>query len=118
MSGKSPFTNHWRACQEAHYQEIARADDRVALNSFHKVMINDLGYSERDLKAAYVKATMHSDRVSADFVPSDKPVVDSAHADQGQSYAHPAECICPSCMDIVNVPHDEEGQVIPDASEA
>lgn len=71
MPGPSPFHEYWRDALRAHYLHVVRTGDRRTEISLRGLLLNQLGFSEAELKALYIQATMHVDQVGADFVPDD-----------------------------------------------
>ncbi len=68
MTDEGIFADEWRDCLRAHYMHVVRTDDRVTLRSLVDVMAQ-VGFTEDDLKALYLRATLRADDVVADFVP-------------------------------------------------
>lgn len=107
----SVFFEEWRRCLQVHYQDVLQRRDRITEASLTPVMYR-VGFTEDELRALYIEATMHVDDIGGDFVPT-LPVIASNQlaADEVAFQPHPGECICPSCMEQVNVlKHDDEGQ--------
>ena len=68
MANDSPFADDWRDCLREHYRTVVRNEDRVTLRTLPTIL-NDLGFSEAELRQLYIEATMHVDTVSPDFLP-------------------------------------------------
>jgi uncharacterized protein len=62
------FADEWMECLEAHYMHVIRINDKVTEPSLSIVM-RSAGFSDAQLAELRVRATMHIDDVSADFVP-------------------------------------------------
>jgi hypothetical protein len=62
------FATEWMECLEAHYMHVIRINDKVTEPSLSIVM-HSAGFSDAQLAELRVRATMHIDDVSADFVP-------------------------------------------------
>ncbi len=62
------FANEWVECLEAHYMHVIRINDKVTEPSLSIVM-HSAGFSDAQLAELRVRATMHVDQVSPDFVP-------------------------------------------------
>ncbi|MBI5668801.1 MAG: hypothetical protein HZC41_12410 [Chloroflexi bacterium] len=62
------FAEEWRACLQAHYMHVVRANDRVTEPTL-RIVMHDAGFTEAELAELRVRATMHVDDVGADFVP-------------------------------------------------
>jgi hypothetical protein len=70
------FADEWHECLQAHYMHVVRTNDRVTLPSLTVVM-HQAGFSESELAELRVRATMHVDKVDANFVP-DLDILESA----------------------------------------
>jgi hypothetical protein len=64
----SIFADDWRACLREHYMEMVRKQDRVTLPSLTLVMY-EVGFSDDDLDALRLLATMRADAMPDDYVP-------------------------------------------------
>lgn len=62
------FADEWMECLEAHYMHVIRTKDKVTEPSLSIVM-HSAGFSDKQLAELRVRATMHVDDVSEDFVP-------------------------------------------------
>ena len=62
------FADEWMECLEAHYMHVVRINDKVTEPSLSIVM-RSAGFSDSQLSELRVRATMHVDDVSPDFVP-------------------------------------------------
>ena len=69
------FANEWVECLEAHFMHVIRTKDKVTEPSLSIVM-HSAGFTDKQLAELRVRATMHVDDVSADFVP-DLEVLDA-----------------------------------------
>lgn len=118
---ESIFGGEWRRCLKEHYKYVIQSDDKATLDTLLPIM-DRAGFREAELRQLYLEATMHSDDLPDDFVP-DFDLVTEGNIEQGASpeptfKTHPAECSCPSCMDLVlEDGHDEEGQPIDEEPE-
>ncbi|MCY3781838.1 MAG: hypothetical protein OXG78_16100 [Chloroflexi bacterium] len=107
MDQRSVFFDEWLRSLREQYKHVVRSNDAVTLPTLTAVMHN-VGFSEDELKQLRLEATMHVDDVSDDFLP-DLDIVNAP----GTAQPHPAECICPQCMNVDDGAHDAEGQPIP-----
>ncbi|MGQ9909952.1 MAG: hypothetical protein ACUVS2_14065 [Candidatus Flexifilum sp.] len=71
MPGPSPFREYWRDALRAHYLHVVRTGDRRTESTLRGLLRDQLGFSEAELQALYIQATMHVDQVGADFVPDE-----------------------------------------------
>lgn len=74
------FAEDWHECLEAHYMHVVRTHDKVTLPSLTVVM-RRAGFDESQLAELRVRATMHMDAVSPDFVPD----LDALKAKSGET---------------------------------
>lgn len=112
----SVFSEEWRRCLREHYQDVVRRNDTLTLRTLTPILYR-VGFTEEELRNLYVIATMHVDTMPDDFVPSFEPLQEEQPAtialttEEATFQAHPAECTCPACMDVVDeVAHDSDGQ--------
>lgn len=100
MPRPSIFADEWRDCQREHYKRTVRAGDAERRTQMADAM-RRTGFSEAELSALYVAATMHVDDVPDGFVPD----LDSLEAQRRQRafQPHPDECTCPSCVPSLEV---------------
>jgi hypothetical protein len=68
MPGESPFANDWRDCLRAHYTYTVRAEDRVTERTLVDVL-QEVGFSENEVKEMRVLATMRVEDMGEGFVP-------------------------------------------------
>jgi hypothetical protein len=68
MPGPSPFTDDWRDCLRAHYQEVVRNQDHVTERTLVGVL-HEVGFSESEMAELKVLATLRVEDVPPDFVP-------------------------------------------------
>ncbi|MFQ3566846.1 MAG: hypothetical protein SNJ59_07575 [Aggregatilineales bacterium] len=68
MPGPSVFADEWRACLRAHYMHVIRERDTVTERTLVDVL-RRVGFTETELAELRVLATMHVDRMGADFTP-------------------------------------------------
>lgn len=110
----SVFADEWRRCLGEHYKYVMRKQDKATEETLMPIL-NRVGFTEDELRGLYLEATMRSDDVAEDFLPDAEkalPADDVAQAD-ATFKVHPAECNCPSCMDVVlEEGHDDDGQPI------
>ena len=104
----SIFADDWRDCLREQYKYVVKNNDNLTKESLTGVL-QSVGFSENELAELGVQATMHVDDVPEDFQP-DLNILNVA-AEQG-FVPHPAECQCPSCVEVNLLPHDEDGQPI------
>jgi hypothetical protein len=111
----SVFGDEWRRCLKEHYKYIVSNQDKQTEETLTPIM-EKAGFRDDELRQLYLEATMHIDNVPDDFVPDMERVApESVEANEQTFQVHPAECACPSCMDIVlEEGHDEEGQPLED----
>jgi len=90
------FANEWVECLEAHYMHVIRINDKVTEPSLSIVM-HSAGFSDAQLAELRVRATMHVDQVSPDFVP-----------DLNVLEAHDHEHVVPDGVEehVYNIPLD------------
>lgn len=63
MAGKSPFSEDWRKCLQAHYSHVVRVGDVKTKKTLSSVL-QGIGYSSDDLLDWEIRATMHEkDRI-------------------------------------------------------
>lgn len=94
---RSPFTDDWHAMQTSQFTYIMRTGDAQQRAAAIHVM-RQTGYSEAQIRALYIDATMHADDVPPDFVP-DVDVIETQREAQ-----HPSDCLCAHCR-TPNTPH-------------
>ncbi len=113
----SVFDNEWRACLREQYKHTIRENNAKNINSL-KIVMGQVGFGDDELRQLELIATMHIDDVADDFVPNldilDEIIAEAPVVNTSMPVAHPLECQCPSCVNIVMTPHDEEGQPITD----
>lgn len=107
----SVFSDEWRRCMREQYKYVARTGDEVTRPTLTHVM-QKVGFGEDELRQLYIEATMRQDDNADDFVPP-ADIIEPNAAPEPVSNAHPAECQCPSCIQLDVVPHDADGQPIP-----
>ena len=103
---RSVFFDEWLRSLREQYKHVLRSNDSVTLPTLTAVMHN-VGFSEDELNQLRLEATMHVDDVPADFVP-DLDIINPPETAQ----PHPAECLCPACIDLDDGAHDAEGQPV------
>jgi len=113
----SVFSTEWRKCLAEHYKYIVREGDRNTEETLVPRLLA-VGFREDDLRQLYREATMRAEDLPEDFLPDPAKALapdDSAAAAPETTFqTHPAECGCPSCMDLVlEEGHDDEGQPLP-----
>ena len=116
----SVFDDEWRDCLREQYKHTIRENHKKNIDSL-RVVMNQVGFREDELRELEMRATMHIDDVPADFIPNldilDAPAptpVDAVAGTEIPFVPHPLECQCPACINIVLTPHDDEGQPITD----
>lgn len=113
----SIFENEWRACLREQYKRTIRENNAKNIDSL-RVVMGQVGFSDDELRHLELLATMHVDDVADDFVPNldllDDIASQSPAWDASVPVAHPLECQCPACVNIVMTPHDDDGQPITD----
>ena len=118
----SVFDNEWRECLREQYKHTIRQNNKKNIDSL-RVVMNQVGFGEDELRQLALMATMHIDDVADDFVPNldilDEPIpatppIEATTGTEIPFMPHPLECQCPACVNIVMTPHDEEGQPITD----
>ena len=113
MDRRSVFFDEWLRSLRAQYQHVVQTEDRVTLPSLTEVM-QQVGFSEAELRQLRLDATLRADEVGEEFVP-DLAILDEAQL----TGAHPAECMCPACAPIDESRFDDDGQSLtpdPDAA--
>lgn len=116
----SVFDTEWRDCLREQYKHTIRQNNKKNIDSL-RVVMNQVGFREDELRQLEMIATMHIDDVTDDFVPNldilDVPTPPVQTAPVGTEIPfvpHPLECQCPTCVSVVMTPHDDEGQPITD----
>lgn len=123
MSDKrsSVFADEWRKCLEEHYKYVVKNNDKATEETLVPYL-HDIGFTDDELRQLYVQSTMRADEMPDDFVPDmaraagEEPQQTAPSqlvaTDSDKTFqAHPNECQCPSCMDLVmDEGHDDEGQ--------
>lgn len=107
----SIFSDEWRRCLREQYKHVVRHNDIVTKESLEDVL-NQVGFGEAELKQIEVEATMRVEDNPADFKPNLEMMKPAQVTEQANFQPHPAECQCPSCVNINLTPHDEDGQPI------
>ncbi len=102
MPRPSIFDDEWRACQREYYKHTVRAGDSRRRAQMADAL-RSVGFSEEELSALYLAATMHVDDMPDDFLPD----LDSLEAlrQQRARQPHPDECMCPSCVPVPGPEH-------------
>ncbi|MFW5709191.1 MAG: hypothetical protein ACOCX5_03105 [Chloroflexota bacterium] len=109
----SIFSDDWRACLREQYKYVIRSQDTVTESSLNDVMYSS-GFTEDELKQLRIEATMRVEDNPEGFRPDMNLFSGQTVEPVGQAFKpHPAECQCPSCVNLNVVPHDSEGQPIP-----
>lgn len=107
---QSVFEDEWRRCLREHYKSVIRADDKVTERTLTGVM-HRVGFSDEELRALYMEATLRADALPDGFMPEMARVQPEVPA------PHPAECSCPACSPVLDAlleaGHDAEGQPLP-----
>ncbi len=106
MDQRSVFFEEWLRSLREQYKHVVRSNDKVTLPTLTTVMHN-VGFGEDELNQLRLEATMRIDDVADDFVPDLNIAGASATANP-----HPAECLCPQCIDIDAGAHDADGQPV------
>lgn len=108
----SIFADDWRECLREQYKHVVRQQDHITRRSLIAVL-HSVGFTEADLRALEIEATMRADDMPDDFVPDfdsypeePAPAIDEVEMFQ----PHPLECQCPACVEMNLRPHDAEGQ--------
>lgn len=68
MSSLSPFAGDWRACLQAHYQQVLRNQDHRTEDTLTGVL-QQVGFSDAELAEIRLLATIRADEMGPDFVP-------------------------------------------------
>ncbi len=105
----SVFSDEWRRCMRVHYQHVIRHNDTVTKPTLTEVL-HMVGFTEAELNQLYIEATMRTEDNNPDFKPNLSLL--QAMQPEPQAASHPAECQCPSCVNIDMIPHDADGQPI------
>lgn len=103
----SVFADDWRECLREQYKSVIRNDDRVTLPSLTEVM-QRVGFGEDELTQLRIEATMRAEDMPDDYVPD--MAIASVLPDETAFAPHPLECQCPACVELISIPHDEDGQ--------
>lgn len=114
----SVFGDEWRRCLREHYKYVVGKQDKATEETLLPIL-HRFGFREDELRELYVEATMRD--MPDDFVPDMERVAQEAASTpvpEATFQVHPAECSCPSCMDVVlEEGHDDEGQPIEEPQE-
>lgn len=120
----SVFADEWRQCLEEHYKYVVKNNDKATEETLVPYL-HRIGFTEDELRQLYVQSTMRADEMPDDFVPDiaratgeeveiQEPAAVAEQlitVEEKTFQAHPSECQCPSCMDLVmDIGHDIEGQ--------
>ena len=65
----SIFSQDWRDCLDAHYRDVVQRGDSLTEKSLTKVL-TELGYREDQLRQMKLYATMRTEDLQADFIPT------------------------------------------------
>jgi predicted component of viral defense system (DUF524 family) len=65
----SIFSQDWRDCLDAHYRDVVQRGDTVTESSLSMILYQ-LGYREDELKEMKLYATMRTENLQADFIPT------------------------------------------------
>jgi hypothetical protein len=107
----SIFGDEWRRCLKEHYKYVVKKQDKATESTLVPIL-QRFGFNDDDLRHLYVEATMRD--MPDDFLPDVDGVFQQAAlttVPEATFTVHPAECTCPSCMDVVlEEGHDSEGQ--------
>ncbi len=104
MDQRSIFFDEWLRSLREQYKHVVRSNDQVALPTLTAVMHN-VGFGEDELNQLRLEATMRADEMPDDFRP-DLSIINKA----ASPAPHPAECLCPQCIDLDDGAHDADGQ--------
>ncbi|MDQ7026583.1 MAG: hypothetical protein Q9P01_06470 [Anaerolineae bacterium] len=114
----SVFSDEWRRCLREHYKYVIGKEDKATEETLLPIL-HRFGFRDDELRELYVEATMRD--MPDDFVPDMERLVqesESTPIPETTFQVHPAECACPSCMDVVlEDGHDEEGQPLEEPQE-
>lgn len=65
---KSVFSDDWRDCLRSHYKDVVQRNDRATEDTLVPVL-HDVGFSDEELHALKLEATMRTEDLQGDFVP-------------------------------------------------
>lgn len=111
----SVFSDEWRKCQRAHYQHVIREKDHVTKPTLTAVL-HQVGFDDSELAQLEIEVTMRDVDHEPDLNILNKPapaVATETQSTEETFMPHPLECQCPSCVQIDMIPHDKDGQPIP-----
>lgn len=108
----SVFSDEWRRCQRAHYQHVIREKDHVTKPTLTAVL-HQVGFDDDELAHLEIAVTMRDVDHEPDLNILNKKQAAPTTITEETFVPHPLECQCPSCIQINMVPHDKDGQPIP-----
>ncbi|RMF79387.1 MAG: hypothetical protein D6737_11595 [Chloroflexi bacterium] len=68
MAGASIFEDEWRECLREQFMYVIRNNDTITEQSL-TLVLHEVGFTDDELRELRLRATMHVDDVSDDFVP-------------------------------------------------
>ena len=104
MDQRSVFFDEWLRSLREQFKHVVRSKDQVTLPTLTAVMHN-VGFGEEELNQLRLEATIRADELPEDFTP-DLNIIEKA----ASPAPHPAECLCPQCIDLDDGAHDADGQ--------
>ncbi len=99
MPRYSPFQDDWKQNLTEHYKQIVQTGNSTQREN-GKLMMQQAGFTEKEISALYIEATMHLDDVPRDFVPD----ANMLEAQRSASEPHPLECTCAACRPFTPPP--------------
>lgn len=86
MPGNSPFSADWHDCLRAHFAYTVRMQDVRTEHTLSAVM-QEIGFSEAELRELRVRATLRMEDVPPDFVPDLQALTEQAPPEAARVFA-------------------------------
>lgn len=90
---KSPFGEAWRDSLREQFKRVARTGSPQRLEDMIALLTRQ-GFSQEEINALYIRATMRTDDLPEDFTPN----ADILALKRKEIAEHAAECTCPRCQ--------------------
>jgi hypothetical protein len=86
MPGNSPFSDDWRDCLRAHFAYTVRMQDVRTEHTLSAVM-QEIGFSEAEMRELRVRATLRTEDVPPDFVPDLQALAEQSPPEAARVFA-------------------------------
>lgn len=86
MPGNSPFSTDWHDCLRAHFAYTVRMQDVRTEHTLSAVM-QEIGFSEAEMRELRVRATLRTEDVPPDFVPDLQALTEQAPPEAARVFA-------------------------------